>query len=354
MQTVSRFEAKLLRLLYFFLRQEPAERALPLLSDKVSQLPPCLSRGAVRLVKEALAKGCVFLLANRGGWRVERHLRDERIVEGRLWQRTPPDRLGLHFSKYSLEFLIWVAAAHLKEKDPAWKPEYSKLSPGDLILLFFAHERLREAAENVGTVEMRRRAPLAQHGLCWLAYPEDYTTVPEKFEPDFTPWTTGVGACMLEALQRDLENRWVQVEGGKERVANPQHMRALGQSQERVLNAFLTALEKAERRDLARFLLRAADRLVGPYVHAGMWTGGLQTAGLRLADRAATYQAALAFVRCLERLRNWAAWARGVGYWDEGYQAAQLYKSDWEQYRGDDLVQRAQAIIRQLDPMRQG
>jgi hypothetical protein len=354
METVSRFEANLLRLLYFFLRREPAERALPVLEKAFPQVPPCLSRGAVRLVKEALGKGCPSLLAQRGGWRVERHLRNEKIVEGRLWERTKPQDLGLKFSKYSMELLVWIAAARLKEKEGAWSPEYRKLSSGDLLLMFFAHEGLREAPDNVGVPELRKRSPFVHHGLCWLAYPEDFTGAAPSAEPDFGPWTNGVGACMLEALQPDLLARWVQIESSKERIANPQTMRGLGQSQERVLNAFLTALEKAERRDLARFLLRAAERLLGPYAHAGMWTGGLHTTGLRLADRAATYQAALVFVRAMQRLRDWATWARGVGYWDEGYQAAQLFKGDWEQHQGDALAERAQTIIRQLDPMRQG
>src|SRR6516165_3925234 len=109
MQTVSRFEANLLRLLYFFLKREPFERAMPLLENRCEP-PPCLQRGAVGLVQEALAKGCTFLLAQRGGWRDERFLRGERVVSGRLWERTPPEQLGLAFSERTLEFLVWITA----------------------------------------------------------------------------------------------------------------------------------------------------------------------------------------------------------------------------------------------------
>jgi hypothetical protein len=42
-----------------------------------------------------------------------------------------------------------------------------------------------------------------------------------------------------------------------------------------------------------------------------------------------------------------------VGYFDEEYSAAQLWLGDWEQYHGDALHTLAQAIIRNLDPMRQ-
>src|SRR5438105_4783117 len=102
MQTVSRFEANLLGLLSYFLGREPAERGLPLAEERVPE-PTCLSRTAVRLVQDALAKGCVHLLATRGGWRRERHLRGPKVVAGRLWQRTPPADLGLRFSRHALE-----------------------------------------------------------------------------------------------------------------------------------------------------------------------------------------------------------------------------------------------------------
>jgi hypothetical protein len=352
MQTVSRFEANLLRLLYYFLRREPAERALPLV-EKREAPPPCLSKPAVGLVKDALAKGCTFLLAQRGGWRDERHLRDERVVSGRLWQRTKPEELGMTFSQHTLAFLIWITSSRPGDKDPTWTPTHDQLTPADLLLLFFAHEGLRETVESLGGPALRKRQPYSQHGLCWLAYPQDFTAVSAEVQPDFLPWTGGLGACILEALQPELEVRWLQVESGKERITDPAAMRALGQAQDKVLTGFLDAAETLGRRDLARFLLRAAKPLLGAHAHPGMWTGALQMGGTRLADRAATYQAATAFLRHFDRLNGWARWARTVGYFDEGYESAQLWLADWEQYQGDALHERAQGIIRNLDPMRQ-
>jgi hypothetical protein len=352
MQNVSRFEANLLRLLYYFLRREPVERALPLVEARCDP-PRCLSRPAVRLVQDALAKGCTFLLAQRGGWRDDRYLRNGKAAGGRLWQRTPPEDLAFKFSRHSLAFLVWITAARPGDKDPNWGPTHDQLTPADLLLLFFAHEGLRESVDSLGAPALRKRAPYVQHGLCWLAYPEDFGAAPANAEPIFTPWTNGLGSCMLEALQPDLTARWIQVESGKERITDPQVMRNLGQSQDRVLTAFLDAVEKVGRRDLARFLLRAAAHLLGPHAHPGMWTGGLQMSGQRLADRAATYQAAVALLRRLDRMNTWARWARTIGYFDEEYPAAQLWLEDWEQFQGDALVPRAQAIIRNLDPMRQ-
>ncbi|HEY7428632.1 MAG TPA: hypothetical protein VH682_30660 [Gemmataceae bacterium] len=352
MQSVSRFEANLLRLLWYFLHREPPERALPLLESRCSA-PPCLQGNAVDLVKDTLAKGVVFLLARRGGWRRERFLRGERVIEGRLWERTPPAELGLKFSAHTLEFLIWITAHRPSDKKPPWRPREEHLTLGDLVLMYFAHEGLRKMAEGVGAASLWTEQPFVRHGLCWLAFPEDYTTAPIGTRPNFAPWTNGAGACMLEALQLELARRWIEIESAKERLTEAQAMRVLGLAQERVLTAFLDAVEQAGRMDLARFLLQAAVVLVGPHAHAGMWTAGLQMAGLRVADRAATYQAATIFLRTLDRLQTWERRARGVGYFDEGYAASQLWKSDWEQAQGDRLVERAHAIVGQLDPMRQ-
>jgi hypothetical protein len=352
MQSVSRFEANLLRLLYFFLRQEPPERAIPLVEQRHRQ-PPCLSRGAVRLVQDALGKGCPHLLIRLGAWRNERHLRNEQVVEGRLWQRTPPRELGLRFSRHTLEFLLWITAVKPADKDNPWQPREEDLTPGDLLLLFFAHERLRETPTSLGFPQVRTRAPYAQHGLCWLAYPEDYGEARERAQPNFAPWTTGLGSCILEALQPELAKRWIAIEGGKEQTSNPQTMRQLGEAQDRVLSRFLDACEQAGRMDLARFLLVAGSHLLGPHANAGMWIGGLNTQGLRLADRATVYQAAMTYLRHFERLARWERQARGVGYFDEGYHASQLWKADWDHYQGDTLAARAHQIVRQIDPMRQ-
>src|SRR5262249_34921919 len=118
MQSVSRFEANLLKLLYFFLGREPAEGALPPVEKPLPE-PDCLNRPAVRLVQDALAKGCVALAARRGGWRRERHLRGDGVVEGRLWERTPPRELGLRFTRHSLAFLVWVTAHAPKDEAKA-------------------------------------------------------------------------------------------------------------------------------------------------------------------------------------------------------------------------------------------
>jgi hypothetical protein len=118
-----------------------------------------------------------------------------------------------------------------------------------------------------------------------------------------------------------------------------------------VLTAFLEAIRAAERRDLARFLVQAAAEVLGDGMTAHHWVGGLQNAGPRLADRMETNQAALAFVRQMDRLRQWERQARSVGYFDDGYERSQFWLADWERWQGDVLHGRAQTLVRQLDPI---
>jgi hypothetical protein len=352
MQRVSQFEADLLRLLAYFLRREPPERALPLLENRCAA-PPCLKRNAVALIQDTLSKGCVLLLARSGGWRRERFLRQERVVEGRLWERTTPRELGLAFSAHTLRFLIWITANRPGDAHPPWRAPHDELTLGDLLLLYFAYEGLWNLRSGLNAKRLTANEPFAHHALCWLAFPSEYAAAAPEDRPNFTQWTNGVGACILEALQTELARHWIEIESTKARLTDPQAMRALGGAQERVLTAFLDAIEREGRMDLARFLLRTAEALLGPHARPEMWTERLYLAGVRVADRAATYRAATSFLRTMDRLQSWERRARGIGYYDEGYAAAQLWKADWEQAQGEVRTERARAIVKQLDPLRQ-
>jgi hypothetical protein len=311
--------------------------------------PPCLSRAAVELVQDALAKGCVRLLARKDGWRHERYWRGERLMEGRLWERTPPAELGLTFSRHTLEFLLWMTAANLSDKEARWEVSPGAFTLGDRLLLFFAYETVRPTP--LAEV-LQNQAPFAQHGLCRLAFPEDFGDNAGRTAPAWTPWISGTGACILEALRSQLVERWRTVERDKGRIKDGRRMLTLGQVQENVLNTFLEAIDAAGRRDLARFLLQVLAGLLENAPVAADWVGNLDLKGLRLADRADIYRAAVAVLRCLDRLQQWDQEARTIGYFDDGYVAGQMWKAEWEHWGGDTLHARAQAILRELEPLR--
>jgi hypothetical protein len=347
---VSRFEANLLRILHFFLRREPAASAEPLIFSRRPR-PRCLSRTAARLVEEALAKGCVSLLARASGWRRERHLRAGRVAEGRLWERTPPEELALSFSGHALGFLLWITAEDPAEQKGRWRlPPVEQMTFGDQLLAYYAFDAL-------GRTEAGQALPppsaLAGHALCRLAYPEVAFGPDAEGAPDFLPWTAGVGACILEVLQGELAARWLDVERRKPTLTDWRRMLAVGRRQDQVLDAFLGAVHRAGRLDLARFLLRVLANLLLPdrEAQARDWTGGLQGGGPRLADRAETNRAALVLLRQADRFWRWEQEARGVAFFDENYAASQLWKGDWERWHGEALHRRAQAVLHEVEPL---
>ncbi len=348
MKAVSRFEDYLLRTAYFCVRRLPPEQARQLLLDpRKPGRPKCLSRAAVELVQDALARGCVERLARAGGWKRERFLRGDHPAQGRLWQRTQPAELGLTFSRHALDFLIWAAATRPTDKHEWTAPE-EELTLGDRLLLFFAYDALRQA----GLIQLLQTwPPFARHGLCRLAFPEDFAAAAPP--ADLALWTTGVGACTMEALQGELAARLIEVERSKGRLSDWQRLRAVGQAQEQALAAFLEAAAAAERPDLARFVLQACAAVLGEDVTPQFWLGKLRSQGPRLADRTETSHAALALVRQLERLKQWERRARRVGYFDDGYARGQLWLADWERWDGDALHRRARALVQQVDPMKQ-
>ncbi|MCC6420892.1 MAG: hypothetical protein IT429_21870 [Gemmataceae bacterium] len=347
---VCRFEANLLEILRFFLRRLSVERAQRRILEACEQ-PTCLSRGAVNLVQDTLAKGCTSLLARAGGWRRARHLRAGKAVEGRLWERTDPEDLGLTFSRHTLDFLTWVTAEKLDAKPDKvrwWTPTGRALTVGDQVLVYYAYGALRETTL---APQAAVRLAFTGHPLCRLAYPEDFDKAPVDVAVSFASWVDGVGACVLEALQDELAERWTEAERLKRDITSWQVMQARGQSQERVLDAFLGALEGAGRRDLARFLLVALDQLVPEGGGSEWWLAGLRERGPTIAERTRTGRAALVLLRQFQRLRRWVREARGVAFFEETYSASQLWKTDWEHYHGDALAARVDAIVREIEPL---
>jgi hypothetical protein len=346
-KSINRFEANLVRLARFVVGGLSAAQGRALLLQECPR-PRCLSRAAVQLVQDTLAKGCVRLLARHGGWRRERFLRSNQIADGYLWQRTPPTELALHFSRHTLELLLWLTAENVDDGKMSRRGHAdTDLTPADAFVCYHVLTALEEANIRRGLV---KRLGLARQNLCRLAFPREYATLTLEPPPGFSRWTKGLAGCILETMQTTLANHWLAVERGKRQIADWQHMQALGRAQETILHAYLDALEKAGRQDLARFLLMLlADLLAADDVRAANWIGGLKTAGARLADRATTHEAALVVVRQLPRLQRWERQARSVGYFDENYAASQLWKSDWERWQGEKLCRRADVLLRELN-----
>lgn len=355
MKTVSRFESNLLRILHGFFGRVSQDQLLKLVETELD-CPRCLSRNAIELVKDTLRKGVTMSLARRGGWRRERFLRNEQISEGRLWNRTPPSELGLSFSQHSLWFLIWITAKHpyRSELDPI--PSEDQLTMGDRLLYFLAYESLRGTEAAAGLLEQQ---PFKRHALLWLAYLADFSEADTPDALDFSPWLSGQGGCISESLQTHLAERWLQMERQKLRVYEPERMNRLGQWQQMVLGVLFDAADLAGRRDLCRFFLIAMKQFLQELTSVTNSSQSarlyhLDMARLRLAERAEVYQSAGCCLREMQRMDQWNRQAQATAFFDEGYAASQLWKSDWEQLGGDRLCALSQSRLQNLDPMHLG
>ena len=353
-RSISRFEANLVRISRFVMRQVPAEQAMPLLMGRLNR-PPCLSADAIHLVKDSLAKGLVIYLARLGGWRRERGVRGDGTVQvGRLWERlTLPERT-FRFSAQALEFLIWLTATNLNDPD-IWVPDLEQFTPADQWLVFSAFELLR--GENFAR-SLRQRQETMHNPLCRLAFPDDFVTIGPVAAERWRPWLTPPGVAILEAMQSYLQARWVDIERRKSQVVDWGVMRNRGVEQQAILGQFLQQCVAANRRDLARFLLRALGEVLHPNVGLEQWLAGLQVTGTnvpaRLSDRIETQRQALAVIRQIQTLHDWTRWARSVAYYDEEYTSAQVWLAIWTECEGEVLVERAQRLLRQVEPLRTG
>jgi hypothetical protein len=256
--------------------------------------------------------------------------------------------MRLEFGPHLLEFLRWLTA---ENPDKAVKPEWDvpshELTAGDEIALAIFYDRLRDEA-SLGR-RYRKWTVFQNNGLCRLLHPADFDGSP----PPLDPWTTGVRAIALECLQKLLAMRWIRSERAKVTVRDWQAMAQQGQAENAVLTTFLAAAETAGRPDLARFVLDiAANILTIPDLTPAFWTGGLsRNRPARLAERLAVERSALAIPQQLATLQRWDRLARTVGYWDEGYEASQVWKADWEAARGDELASIADRLLSQLEPL---
>jgi hypothetical protein len=347
---VSRFEFNLLNVLRFLLGHHPSDRGLQLIRA-LAHRPPCLSSTAIHLAKDSLSKGCVLYLVRAGGWRNDRFLRDGTPNRGRVWERSPLEDRTLHFSHHVLDFLMWATAERLHDTQQSWDAPPDGLMPADELFFWLAFEACRTDPDL--TQVLRRKAAFRSNPLCWLAFPGDITEGTDPAPPNFDACFTGLRAAILECLQPELARRWVRSERSKGQIGDWAAMREQGRAEFAALNGFLEAAARANRLDLARFVLSVNASLFRNALEPAFWTGGLQGTGpSRLADRLDTQRAALAVPRLMDTLRAWDEQARSVGYFDGGYAASQMYKQEWEAADGDRIADRARAAVAAIEPLR--
>ena len=349
---VSKFEFNLLRILRFLVGHFPADQGLQLVRTAITR-PECLSAGAVDLVKDTLGKASVLFLTRAGGWRNDRFLRNNNPTPGRVWDRIPLEERALQFSRPVLDFLLWLTAEKVHETKQAWDAAPKALTPADELFFCLAFDAIRSDPDVLAV--LRKKDAFTRNPFCWLTAPGDVAD-PESTKPivpDFAPLFTNQRAVLVECLQTHLTHRWIRSECAKKQIGDWKKMRQQGQAEFTALRGFVQAAEAARRTDLARFILRTNAAVLQSDLTPVFWTGGLQGSGPpRLADRLETQRAALALPRQMETLESWQERARFVGYFDDDYQASQMWKADWEAANGDAVALGARTVVEMLEPLR--
>jgi hypothetical protein len=338
---------------------------------------------AMGLLQQTLARGLALTLLRRGGWETRRTLLDAdasetlRPARGRLWERhreLPP----LEFGPASFALLTWLHREDLirPSKPLARLPE---TTIADDLLHYFACEQLVRAGVSVQQPGFRESA------ICQLGFP-DVLARPDPAaelgdpsdsplpEVDFRPWTHGLGAVALEALQSPLAKRWLAIERRKGGVVALAEMTRIGAAQQQVLCGWFAALSQAGRRDLAGFVAEAArDLLAGPSGSQGLaeparrcpdhrwWIRSLSLQA-PLSARQRAFTAAAALLHGVGQLELWLDEAGLVAHFDDDYEAAQLLLSNWRFLRvrtaradpeapHSSVIERAAALAHTLESL---
>lgn len=345
MKEVSEFEAQLLRILRCLMHKAPVQHSLGRLVNS-NRKPRCLSRNCVELIQDMLSKGVTEWLA-RSGWEHQRCVKNEVVVNDRLWNRHSLDAVRLSFTPNSLRFLIWLTADNVAQ--PRTNPgiDEDTISTGDQLLFLMAYAVLRST---IAGPALLKQPGLRDHGLIHLMFPADVASAQNNPPPDLDHWCAADQAWVSEALQSRLALQWTRSEQAHWTSNNDADVLLAGRATENVLENWFRATEASGRRDLCLFLLKAGRRLMDS-PDRDQWFQRFDLRQLQMADRTRFYDAALSFWMSAERLRQWTLQAQAVGFYDDDYQASQLWKREWETLDGDRFVREAQAIIKRFHPM---
>jgi hypothetical protein len=312
MTTVTHAETNLLTLARTAVGLMPAADAMRLLTVPVDA-PAKLGPSAQWLLRQTLSYGTVLTLARQGGWQQE--------AGGRLWERHPAPQLG--FTGNVVRLFQWLLKTRLTDPDPAPLATQGPLTLAESILATSLLDQLRGTG---CTAALARQPALRAAPLVVLAHTFELARLGPLAVPVFEP---AVLSLPVEGLGALLTRAWVSAERAKRDVADPAVLARVGSAQEQVLDAFLTAIDAAQARRLATFLIDAgAEWLAGPRSAEELLRGLSHDAPLR--ERTQARRRAGAFLRVFARLRAWDQEHRATRFFDDGYEGAQALVRRWE------------------------
>lgn len=314
-----------------------------------NSLPDKMGPTSIALLRETLSTGMIFELARRGGAEPRPHLsvgtagklETASVKRGRLWERHPPPRLEL--SDYALQLLRWMVSMPLREKHFRGCDAEPKTA-GDAYFGYLAFDLCARTFNTAAPIYERsfRAIPLV-----WSAFVDHLMTARAGQGPeDFSSLVQGDHAIIFEALQSSLAERWTSILKRCSTIESNEELLLYGRFVRSVLDRILNAIEAAARPDLARFFLQAAASILGAFAEPGRFVERLKKSG-RLAEQVEARREALAFLPALLRLQAIAERARTAHFFDEHYEASQLYLNLWETV-GEAKVQHAARMAQEI------
>ena len=261
----------------------------------------------------------------------------------RLWDVNQPDTLV--FSGYTMKFIRYVVESSIHDNNDVLPlPGRGELTLGDQLVMYLT---MRAASSNPVRDRLASKTPMSRSSLVWLGFsdilsksdlgqkPDSKTTkkakqLEEKCSPDnmdFSKLTTGNGAVVVQALAASIANRLVLVETAKSAVKDPNQLVILGKAQDAVIGGFMSACDKANRRDLATFIIMAGRQVIAKKLAP---IPVVFDTGESLSVRGAARVAAAALLRGIQKWNQWDEQHRAVRFMDDNYRSAQFYLKKFE------------------------
>lgn len=296
--------------------------------------PKRMGPTASGLLKDMLGKGAVLAMAKGGGYR--------RDGGQRFWERQAPPRLNFGLS--TVRLLQWLLEVPLGEGDAEGLVLPESQGLGDELFLFQVLKLTQGTAAwpRVAQVEAARRS-----GLCVLGFGFSLGVVKPLEVKAAYSFSEGT-LTLVDSWQKWLEKLWMAAEREKAKVSSPSQLRNGGLAQGFVLESFLSAVDQAERRELATFLVHAARGWLGE----GSFTAANAVAALNptapLRERQEARRAAAAPYRALARLFAWDKEHRNLRFIDDGYAKAQALVKQYERL-GERGFATAARVLEELE-----
>lgn len=355
---LSEFETNLNRILRLLLGASSMAESGWLLR-KQHQRPKCLSRKCVELVQDTLAKGCTSFFARRG-WQFDRFIHDGEPRSGRLWQRYAPEQMSLEFSRNTMRLLIWLTAEDVSRPKQSMAIRREQLTIGDHLLNLIAVTELSKEhgslAQTNNSSLLLRRSLFRLNPINWFFLAEALAGKLSGMDPasenPFVEWFRPDRVWVVETLQKDIARNWSKLEVQKRRFVDPQTLLQLSETQQRTIDCYLTAADNAGRRDLGLWLLGSASEAMSDWREDSAWFENLNLSQFRLTERQSLYKSALCLFHAVARVGGWHDDFMNVSYYDEDYQASQLWKSKWESIDGDRIRRASRELIQSVAPLR--